>query len=52
MWLALLVLSWFVEGVVGVWFCYHYWMFTQLQYEGVSHSWAQGTPLYRGTMLL
>lgn len=34
MWLALLLLSWFVEGVVGVWFCYHYWMFTQLQYEG------------------
>lgn len=31
---ALLLLSWFVEGVVGVWFCYHYWMFTQIQYDG------------------
>ncbi len=34
MWLALLFLSWVVEGVVGVWFCYHYWMFTQVQYDG------------------
>jgi hypothetical protein len=34
MWLTLLLLSWFVEGVVGVWFCYHFWMFTQLQYDG------------------
>src|SRR5260370_35801967 len=34
MWIALLVLTWFVEGVVGVWFCYHYWMFTQFRYYG------------------
>lgn len=34
MWLALLSLTWFVEGVVGIWFCYHFWMFTQLQYDG------------------
>jgi hypothetical protein len=34
MWLALLLLSWFVEGVVGVWFCYHYWLVTQVQYDG------------------
>lgn len=34
MWFALLLLSWFVETIVGVWFCYHFWMFTQVQYAG------------------
>ncbi len=29
MWIALLILSWVIEGVAGVWFCYQYWMFTQ-----------------------
>lgn len=27
MWIALLVLTWGIEGVAGVWFCYHYWIF-------------------------
>ncbi len=34
MWLTLLLFTWIVEGVIGVWFCYHYWMFTQVQYGG------------------
>jgi hypothetical protein len=34
MWFALLLLSWSLELVVGVWFCYHFWMFTQVQYAG------------------
>ena len=25
MWIALLLFSWGLEGVAGVWFCYHYW---------------------------
>ncbi len=29
MWIALLLLTWVgLEGVAGVWFCYHYWIFT------------------------
>ncbi|MGH2496585.1 MAG: hypothetical protein ACRDIV_17945 [Ktedonobacteraceae bacterium] len=27
MWIALLLLTWGIEGVGGVWFCYHYWTF-------------------------
>src|SRR5260370_15701640 len=34
MWIALLLLSWCVEGVVGIWFCAHYWLFTQFRYDG------------------
>ena len=34
MWFALLLLSWSFELVFGVWFCYHFWMFTQVQYTG------------------
>ena len=32
MWIALLLLTWGVEGVAGVWFCYHYWIFTEIHY--------------------
>lgn len=28
MWIALLLLTWGVEGVAGTWICYHYWSFT------------------------
>jgi hypothetical protein len=28
MWIALLLLTWGIEGVAGIWFCYHYWIFT------------------------
>lgn len=28
MWIALLLLTWSIEGVAGVWLCYHYWTFT------------------------
>lgn len=48
MWFALLLLSWFVEGVVGVWFCYHYWMFTQLQYAGGATLYGPGYALVQG----
>ena len=27
MWIALLLLTWGIEGAAGVWFCYHYWSF-------------------------
>jgi hypothetical protein len=32
MWIALLLLIWGIEGVAGVWICYHYWTFTELHY--------------------
>jgi len=32
MWIALLLLIWGIEGVAGVWFCYHYWTFTEIHY--------------------
>src|SRR5260370_19318973 len=32
MWVALLLLTWGIEGVAGVWFCYHYWIFTEIHY--------------------
>src|SRR5260370_36001139 len=32
MWIALLLLTWGIEGVAGVWFCYHYWIFTEIHY--------------------
>ncbi len=32
MWIALLLLTWGIEGVAGVWFCYHYWTFTEIHY--------------------
>lgn len=32
MWIALLSGSWGIEGVLGVWFCYHYWTFTVWYY--------------------
>jgi hypothetical protein len=53
MWLALLLLSWFVEGVVGVWFCYHYWMFTQVEYYGGAALYGPGyaiVQVYNGFM--
>lgn len=28
MWIALLLLTWGIEGAAGIWFCYHYWTFT------------------------
>src|SRR5260370_34189529 len=34
MWIARVVVTSFVEGGVGVWFCYHYWMFTKFRYYG------------------
>jgi hypothetical protein len=49
MWLALLLLSWFVEGVVGVWFCYHYWMFTQIHYEGGATFMGPGYAIVQGS---
>jgi hypothetical protein len=30
MWIALLLLTWGIEGAAGVWFCYHYWTFTEI----------------------
>ena len=32
MWIALLLLTWGIEGVAGIWFCYHYWTFTEIHY--------------------
>ena len=32
MWIALLLLTWGIEGAAGVWFCYHYWTFTGIHY--------------------
>ncbi len=32
MWIALLLLTWGIEGVTGVWFCYHYWTFSEIHY--------------------
>jgi hypothetical protein len=32
MWIALLLLTWGIEGVAGVWICYHYWTFTEIHY--------------------
>src|SRR5260370_41901549 len=32
MWIALLLLTWGIEGVAGVWFCYHYSIFTEIHY--------------------
>src|SRR5712691_2296247 len=32
MWIALLLLTWGIEGVAGMWFCYHYWTFTEIHY--------------------
>src|ERR1700736_2867400 len=32
MWIALLLLTWGVEGVAGGWFCYHYWIFPGIHY--------------------
>ena len=28
MWIVLLLFSWGLEGVAGIWFCYHYWTFS------------------------
>lgn len=53
MWLTLLLLSWFVETVVGVWFCYHFWMFSQVQYAGGAILYGPGYALvqvYNGFM--
>jgi hypothetical protein len=33
MWIVLLLLSWSIEGAAGVWFCYHYWTFTEFHYD-------------------
>lgn len=33
MWIALLLLTWGIEGVAGVWFCYHYWTLTEFHYD-------------------
>ena len=34
MWSALLLLTWGgIEGVAGVWFCYHYWTLTEIHYD-------------------
>ncbi len=32
--IALLLLSWCIEGAVGGWFCAHYWVLTQVRYYG------------------
>jgi Zn-dependent protease with chaperone function len=48
MWFALLLLSWFVELVVGVWFCYHFWMFTQVQYAGGAVLYGPGYAIVQG----
>jgi len=33
MWIALLLLTWGIEGVAGVWFCYHYWTLIEIHYD-------------------
>jgi hypothetical protein len=48
MWFALLLLSWFVELVIVVWFCYHFWMFTQIQYAGGAILYGPGYAMVQG----
>jgi hypothetical protein len=48
MWFALLLLSWSTEFVVGVWFCYHFWMFTRVQYTGGTILYGPGYALVQG----
>jgi hypothetical protein len=53
MWIALLLCSWTIEGVAGVWFCYHYWMFTQWRFYGDATMLGPGyavVQLYNGLM--
>src|SRR5689334_10491232 len=33
MWIVLLLLTWGIEGVAGVWFCSHYWTLTEFHYD-------------------
>jgi hypothetical protein len=53
MWIALLLCTWFVEGLVGVWLCAHYWMLTQVRYYGSAMFYGPGYDvvwLYNGVM--